>query len=380
MTNTEIAIIDLIRSSLFGQSVTFADDVDWDEVLAEAQAQTIVALVHNAVPKEKKAAWKLSAMQSTAHFLRALYEQTEIVSILKDAKIPFVIIKGTSAAIYYPNPSTRTMGDVDILVTEEHFDKAFSLLQDNGYIFQQDYGNKRDYSFTKGNVIFELHRKYSDDSHDIERFLKDGIQDPETLSLFGNSFPALPKAENGLIILDHIRHHIYGGLGIRQIIDFMMFVNSEPDDVKFEKEILPLFEKAGLKTLAQVIIKTCKKYFHLPVNAAWCETADDKTCDELLATVFASGNFGRKNPYVYRPMQTLTMTVKKQGFFRTLQNAGVENCAAFKKHKFLRPFAWLYQLFRYFKRGIVRLFKREKLLADISSGKEKNDFYKRLGI
>ena len=380
MTKTETTLLELLKSALFGINATFDRDVDWDEVLKEAKAQTVVSLVQKAVPDSVREAWFLPTEQSKAHFMRALYEQTKVVALLNGANIPFVIIKGTAAAVYYPNPSARTMGDIDILVPEGLFDAAFSLLEKNGYVFCRDYGDNRDYSFTKGGVIFELHRKYSDEGHDIEQYLINGMNRAETLTVYGNVFPALPKTENGLVLLDHIRHHLFGGLGLRQIIDFMMFVNSEPDDKKFESEFLPLFDSAGLGTLAKVITKMCKRHFGLPVSAAWCDAQDDGTCDELLETVFNSGNFGRKNPYEYRPMQNLTMSVKKQGFFKTLQRAGVENCKAFQKHRFLRPFAWIYQLFRYLKRGLSALFRREKLLKDVSSGKQKADFYKRLGI
>ena len=379
MNNTELAICELIKASLFGLAPTFPKAVDWNEVLQEAQAQTVVPLVAGAVPAEAAEAWKNAADQSKAHFMRALYEQTKLCALLEGAKIPFVILKGTAAAIYYPVPCNRTMGDVDVLVADGFFDTAFSLLQESGYQFQEDYGDGRDYSFTKGGVLFELHRKYSDEGHNIEPLLQDGIRQAETVTLYGNTFPVLPKAENGLVLLDHIRHHLFGGLGLRQILDFMMFVFSEPDDAKFESEYLPLFEGNGLGTLAKTIAKMCKQYFGLP-GAVWCETADDKTCAELLETVFAGGNFGRKNPYEYRPMESFTMEVKKQGFFKTLQRAGVANCKAFQKHKWLRPFAWLYQLFRLLGRGIAALFRGKKLAKDLSSGKEKSDFYKRLGI
>ena len=82
----------------------------------------------------------------------------------------------------------------------------------------------------------------------------------------------------------------------------------------------------------------------------------------------------------YRPMQSCTMEVKKKGLFKTLQEAGVENCAVFKKHRILRPFAWIYQIFRYILRGIKVLFKGEKLKGDITAGKEQFDFFNRLGL
>ena len=380
MSKTEIVLSELIKSSLFGVSPNFPDDVDWSEVLKEAEAQTVVSLVSRAVPKEFRGAWEVRAAQSDAHFMRALYEQTQIAMLFDNAKIPFVVIKGASAAVYYPRPSSRTMGDVDVLVGDGKFDAAFELLKENGYEFLTDYEDGRDYSFKKGGVIFELHKKYSDKQNDIEIYLADGIKNAVTLELYGKTFPSLPKAENGLVLLDHIRHHLFGGLGIRQIIDFMLFVNSIPDENEFERDFLPLFERANLGTLAKVITKMCKKHFGLPVSAAWCEDADDATCDELLGRVFSSGNFGRKDPYEYSPVESLTMEIKKFGFFRALQNAGVENCAAFKKHKILRPFAWIYQLFRYLFRGVAALFRGKLRAKDVKSGSEKSDFYKRLGI
>ena len=385
MNRSELILAELIKSSLFGVKADLPEDVDWAKALKEARAQTVVALTANAAaagiaPAEISQEWSVQAYQSKAFFMRALYEQTKVCELFKEAEIPFVILKGAAAAMYYPTPCDRTMGDVDVFVSEEFFDRAFSLLKDNGYEYKLDYGDGRDYSFEKGGVIFELHRRYSDKGHDIEQYIVNGLKNAQTQVLYGDEFPTLPKAENGLVLLDHIRHHLSGGLGIRQIIDFMMFVCSEKDGKVFEEKYLPLFESAGLKTLAKIITKACIKYFGLPVNADWCKDADEKTCDQLMETVFAYGNFGRKDPYVDRPMRDVTMSFKKRGFFRTLQDAGVANCEAFRKHKFLRPFAWIYQAFRYLIRGLKALFKGEKLFADVAEGKKKADFYKRLGI
>ncbi|MBR0277536.1 MAG: nucleotidyltransferase family protein [Clostridia bacterium] len=380
MDKNEAALLELIKMSLFDLPPHFPEGVDWQKVLDEAKAQTVAALVARAVPKEFSAAWEICAAQSQAHFMRILYEQTKLVELLQGGGIPFVILKGTAAAVYYPVPSIRTMGDIDLLVAEDRFEAAFSLLENSGYQFEYDFGDGRDYTFSKGGIVFELHRRYSDEKYDIEEYLINGIKNARTVTLYGNPFPALPEAENALVLLDHIRHHIWVGFGLRQIVDFMMWVSSVKDEKTFESEFLPLFEQAGLDTLARTITKMCKKYLGLPSNAAWCDSADDETCKELLETVLLSGNFGRKNPYEERPLQGLTMSIKRDGFFKTLQKAGVENCPAFKKYKFLRPFAWIYQAFRYIKKGIAALFHGDTFAGDISSGKEKADLYKKLGV
>jgi len=380
MDKNQAALLELIKSSLFDLPPHFPEDIDWQKVLEEAKAQTVAAIAARAVPKEFSADWEICAAQSQAHFMRVLYEQTKLVELLQGEGIPFVIIKGTAAAVCYPRPNTRTMGDIDLLVTEEHFETAFSLLENNEYKFEYDLGDNRDYTFSKGGIEFELHRRYSDREYDIEERLINGIKTARTVTLYGNPFPALPETENALVLLDHIRHHLLGGLGLRQFADFMMCVSSVKDEKTFESEFLPLFEEAGLGTFVRVVTKMCKKYLGLPTNAAWCGDADDATCKELLETMLMSGNFGRKNPYEEKPVRDMAMSIKRDGFFKTLQTAGVENYAIFKKYKPLRPFAWIYQFFIYIYKGTVALCRGEIVAREVSAGREKGDFYKRLGI
>lgn len=380
MDKNEVTLLELIKSSLFGIAPHFPENIDWQEVLDEAKAQTVVALAARAVPKEFSAEWEMCAAQSQAHFIRMLYEQTKLVELLQGEGIPFVIIKGTAAAIYYPVPSCRTMGDVDILVAENAFDTAFAVLSENGYKFQFDHGDGREYTFIKNRVIFELHRRYSDEKYNIEEHLINGIKNARTVTLYDDMFPALSDKENTLLLLDHIRHHLLGGLGLRQIIDFMLCINSVKDEKTIETEYLPLFEQAGLGTFAKIVTKMCKQYLGLPLNCSWCESTDDKICKEFIETVFFSGNFGVKNPYEERPVSSITMNIRQDGLFRYLQKAGVRNCAVFTKYKILYPFAWIYQIFRYIKRGTSAFIRGEIFAEDVSKGKEKADFYKSLGI
>ena len=63
-----------------------------------------------------------------------------------------------------------------------------------------------------------------------------------------------------------------------------------------------------------------------------------------------------------------------------MQRSGLKNGTIFEKYRFLRPFAWIYQLFRYIYKGIVVICRGETVVRDVSFGKEKADLYKRLGI
>ena len=43
--------------------------------------------------------------------------------------MPYVAMKGLASAMYYPDPSLRSMGDVDFLVTKENVSHAGKLLE-----------------------------------------------------------------------------------------------------------------------------------------------------------------------------------------------------------------------------------------------------------
>ena len=377
---SQTALLELIKSSLFGAEPHFPEDTDWDAVLQEATAQTVVALVSKAVPQPATEKCKVPAAQSTAHYMRALFEQTNLIKLFTDHGIPLVILKGAAAAMYYPKPQLRTMGDVDFLVPEKDFETGKALLTDNGYVFQEAFEDGREYSFYKSGVFFELHHHYSDAEYDIEPILVHGMENAETHTLHGYRFPTLPDYENGLVLLDHIRHHLHGGLGIRQIIDWMMFANAKLSDETYRENFLPLLQKARLVTFCETVTKMCKLYFGLPERITWCDGADAETAKQLLETVMRGGNFGRKDPYVYKPMKELTSGIRKKGLFRVLQEAGVANFAICRKNKFFRCFAWLFQIFRYLGRGIAALFHGENLKKDLREGNETADFYQRLGL
>ena len=53
MNSSELVIIQLIKSALFGFPLDLQSDVDWDAVFTEAKMQTIVPLVSDVVPAEQ---------------------------------------------------------------------------------------------------------------------------------------------------------------------------------------------------------------------------------------------------------------------------------------------------------------------------------------
>ena len=95
-------------------------------------------------------------------------------------------------------------------------------------------------------------------------------------------FPVLPWQQNGLELIWHIREHLYNGLGLRHIIDWMMFVHFFLRDTAQFNSFYKVLEGTGLYNLAKTITRLCQLYLGLEGDFAWCLDIDANTCNELM--------------------------------------------------------------------------------------------------
>ena len=368
-------LLELLKASLFGVVPQIPADVDWDAVFSEAKAQTVVALAAKAVPYELAKIWKNAALQNQAHFVRMLHDQDEVVRLFAEHEIPFVILKGTAAAIYYPEPSLRAMGDIDLLVQKDCFERAVDLLNAEGY--RQGHSIARHIEFFKAGTEYELHDHY-ELSNKLSKPspFEDQFQS-EMNSVYGTWFPMLSVNENGLVLLSHAAHHLREGrLGLRHVVDWMMYVHHHLNDEVWFGEFRDLVREYGLETFAITLTFLCHEWLGLPDPITWDQNANRKIAEELLDSVLAHGNFGRKKGNAQR-VETVSANIQRRGLFRSLQSSGMTHWKAAKKYRFLRPFAWSYGLWRWFRKGSVKPMDTMKELND---GKKLYRLTESLGI
>ena len=95
-----------------------------------------------------------------------------------------MILKGAAAAVYYPDPAGRAMGDVDFLVPRERYEDALHLMTEQGY--RQFSEGERHAEFMKDGVEFEL------------PVCPAPVRDPEAAGLREESLRAAAKARRVL--------------------------------------------------------------------------------------------------------------------------------------------------------------------------------------
>ena len=101
----QACLLELLKTALFNKRFEISNNINWENVFELARSQCIVPLVASCVPSEHRDEWLHILYQNKTYYMQMLYEQNNLIRLLEANNIPFVILKGTAAAIYYQNPS-----------------------------------------------------------------------------------------------------------------------------------------------------------------------------------------------------------------------------------------------------------------------------------
>lgn len=358
ITSEQACLLELLKASLFNTSPSISGEVNWHSIFEDAKAQCIVPLLAPIVPADYREEWLSVSYQSKARFIQMMHEQNTFVKLFREQNIPIVILKGTAASIYYPNPSLRTYGDIDVYLSENNMKNARTCLETNGYKYIHH--EVRHYEYEKNGFEFELHTRFSSEYYnDIEHILVNGLNNAIEDKIGTSSFPILPKYENGLVLLGHIMMHLKtSGIGFRQIIDWMMFVHKELyDDSIWFNHFESLAIEAGLEKLAKTVTFMCKKWLGLPDKITWCDDVDEDVADQLLIRLLIDANLGKERA----PFENVKYYIRNEGFFKYFLRTGLEIWPLAQKHSILKPLAFILGLWRLFYRSVSRLIKGEKV-------------------
>ena len=382
-------VLSLLRCALWGEenfSLQAVPDVSLEDIIQELKSQAVQFLVVDLLIQEDPGnadAYINSTAKNVIRWCNLMELQQALCRQLSEASIPCVVAKGAAAALYYPQPSNRLIGDIDLLVKPEDFEKACQLISQSAEFLGQ---TDRHTEYKQDNVTIELHRTFSALQDPQKRDLSDrrifgAIETADAICLDDYNFYSLPKVEHGLVLLEHISIHLEDGLGLRQILDWMMFAGQVLDDRFWHTEFAPLLREVGLETLAITATRMCQMYLGLSADLTWCADADEELCQYFMEYVLNQGNFGRKlQRGANRAVTVIGATGNLRSFFRLLQREGCRNWKATNRFPILKPFAWLYQLFRYIFRGLRTKNPLAFLRSTTERAKTQGDFLEALGV
>ncbi len=297
MTQSQQVLISLLKKSLFNFEAQLPNNVDWQEVFEEAKFQSVIPFVYDAtsgiegIPTEVLKQFKSNTIAIMFNNDKVVKAQSEICKLLEDNKISYCILKGLSVARYYNKPELRTLGDVDILVSKDEFEKAKSVFLENVYTLTEEENNYH-CAFRKNDVTLELHFSMSsfpetEVGDKLKQTLENATDSIVKTTSAGVEFYSLDNLYQAVSLLLHIeRHLIADGIGLRQLLDFGVFVKENPGFLSDEENI-DFLKRFGLYKLAVACVDVIDKFF-------FDKQIECKTANELLELSLKKGNFGVK--------------------------------------------------------------------------------------
>lgn len=343
----------------------FVDDQLFEELKGHAVAALIQPILDRLnMPSDLRKEWeKLVFMQ------QAFAEYYQVIQLSLPLDIPYVILKGISAAQYYPKPNERYLGDIDIMTAREDTIEACEMLVHNDWTeitSLDDEKRGRHRVFKKGLIVVEVHSFFASMNNPNRAEILDNLIIDSI-----NPSHILPDMVNGLVLIDHINQHMEQGLGLRQIIDWMMFADKCLTDERWD-EFSVLAEATGFEALAVTTTRMCEMYLGLPIHN-WCRDASEQLCHDLMEYVMSCGDFGRM-----KSMQE-EVAISRAGRLRhpirllkELQLQGEENCELAGKPS-LKYFAWAWQ-------GVQIIKKTPGLIGRYSDARRRDRMFDALGV
>ena len=368
MNTCEKEVLNLIKRSLWKQGTVVIDENVYEEMKNHALLVLPAGVLSQLeMPEELRRTWKAEIYRQIAFNANCRRSQSEI-----SLTVPYVLLKGTEAAKYYPNPQFRALGDIDIITRHDDFDTAYQYFLNQGYQIQKNY--EREIAFYKDGVLVELHRSFA--KLNDARFAE--YLDNLIISNI-NPTHQLPDQINGLVLLEHISQHLVKGLGLRQIIDWMMYVDKCLSDDEWPG-FRVLARNIGLETRAIVTTRMCELHLGLP-ERKWCESADKDICDQLMDYVIECGNFGNKRANDRGNTENVFIYARNPvALFNLLQKQGLKNWKAANDFPVLRPFAWCYQALRYLHKGLSQNNAERELREAFIEAKKRRAMFDALGV
>lgn len=327
MTLSQQKYLELLRCGLWDSECDIVPDRD---VARIAVQQSTTALVlkdsedEDCLQEVKRVMWSHGKLNAVI---------AELVGMLDSCGIKSVLLKGQGCATNYPEPMLRNCGDIDLYVGEESFERACEVLTSMDGMSVDDYDCFHHSQFHYKDVKIELHRKCLDLSVEgrqeaIDALAAEGLTgDLPTINLMGCRVRVPEVNFNAVYVFAHMVHHfISGGIGFRQVCDWIMLLHANRDVIDkcaLERMLATLRLRKTWELFGYIAVN----YLGLPKDEMpfYCSISKRKA-EMTLEKIFTDGNFGYANEHpalkrirkcpLFIVRKSLTMGLYTVEFFR----------------------------------------------------------------
>lgn len=292
MNTLHKGVTTLLRSAVTGEKLTLPEDFRLEDADALVRSQSLVPMIYLGAyncgissDTELMKRYKQQYFQALLRHEQQMRAVDSICRAFEENGIDYVLLKGCVMKPLYPNPEMRVMGDADILIRKEQYEKIRTVMEKLGFAERAE--SACNFTWAHSSLLTELHfRLYKPDQKDLCAYFSDiwGMAE-ET-----DGGWALTAEDHYLHIFTHMAKHFRSwGIGSRQIVDLYVYRKAHPQ--MNEEKLKAALNCMGLLDFHKTILTLLDVWFE-------GRKTDDRT-DMVTAYIFSSGNWGNMETNMY---------------------------------------------------------------------------------
>ena len=301
MERTTDLLIEIIRRELKKEDATeeIREKLDTDtlkRILSLSKSHDMAHIVASFLERsgllpEGEAAEKIKKLKMLAmyRYLGFSRELPAIKEALEDARIPFIVLKGSIIRKFYPEPWMRTSSDIDVLVHEEDVERAREVIEAELDYTTESRNAHEVGMFSPSGVHLELHRTLieADEFASFENVLSQVWEYTKLEEGSEYSYVMTDDMFYYYHVAHMAKHYMHGGCGIRPFVDMYLLNTDSTEAIEKRKALLT---SGGLKSFSEVAEE---------LSGVWLSGASHTSLTKEMADyIIGAGVYGSQENYV----------------------------------------------------------------------------------
>lgn len=304
-----LGVVSLVRSAITGEKAVVPQDFDFEKLFDLARKHRVITLIYYGItnseitlPTELNQKFFVAVCNYIALGKKQKLELFKLLDEFEENKIDHMLLKGLGICSLYPKDDMRPMGDADVLIHFEQYEKITPILEKHGLTFVKE--NLNELSWDKYPLYLELHRYLVSPQHkDYFKIFGNGWKYARLQEGFSHRYGMIDEDFYVFLFAHMTKHYRSSGVGIKHITDVWVYLNAKPNlnmeyvNAQLKKLKLEQFHKNVLKT----------------VDAWFADGEFDEVSYLITERILKSGAFGT------------TEALKKANAVKEIQNTGTKN-------------------------------------------------------
>lgn len=365
--------------------------LDYQKLFDLTNQHQVSALIYNQIynfddfPEEIKQRWKRDALKINAFQTRKTMKILQVYRQFLKQGLKVLIVKGLVCRSLYPQPDNRQSNDEDLYVRKEESEAVKDILLKNNFTVISENGDVTTFIDPVSGLSIELHTAlFSLESKaygNYQRYFDQTFDECIVHRIDGVEVYSLEYTQHLLFLILHfVKHFFHGGVGIRQVVDIVMYSEAYGDKVDWDR-LYDILKDLNIYVLIVNLFAMAHDQLEFDYTKIRVPEGIDKSdYQDLFDDIMDAGIFGQSSSErIHSATITLnTISDGKTSVLKSIFPSLKEMQGKYKylnKYPVLLPFAYLSRIVNYKKNNSSKNSQRT-----IEVGKQRIELLKKYRV